>query len=183
MGAYIESTDRPNQSRIAGSDVDVGEAVAINSNLKAVPFDGSSYVQADFQGVADDPLTGDQIAADEDDTGGFTYLASEDDRVNFGGDADADVIKLRTAEDTGGNEPTPSISDGDVVGFIDTSAGTLSSTAEFHGRIVEEGYEDGESTPTTYNRSNSNFVAIGTAYRDDGQAYDTPVRIEVNKDL
>lgn len=183
MASYIESTDRPNESRVAGSDVYVGEAVALPGDGTAVPFDGSTHTLDQFGGVADNPLTGDQIALDEDEVGGFTYESAENDRVVFGGDGDRDRIKLRTAEDTGGNEPTPNITDEDVVGIIDTSAGTLSSTDEYHGRIVEEGYEDGESTPTTYNRSNNNFIAIGKAYRDEGTAYDTPVRIEVNKDL
>lgn len=187
MAFYIESADRPPQSRVAGSDVHVGEAVAPTGSDTVRPFDGSQDALGDFLGVADDPLTSDAIARDEDDTNFGVYLASENDRVIYNGDADGDLVKIRTAEDTGGNEAAPSISDGDVVGFIDTSAGTLSSASEYHGRIVQEGYTDGESTPTTYNRSNGNFVAIGRAYRketaDFADGWDVPIRVEINKSL
>jgi len=183
MASYIESTDRPNQSAIANEDLEPGEALASAGTGLVRAFDGSQDVSGDFRGVADDPLTGDQIALDEDEEQLGLYEASEDDRVIHGGDTRGDKIKLRTAEDTSGNEPTPSIDHDTVVGFVDTSKGTLSSTSEYHGRIVEEGYEDGESTPTTYNRSNDNFVAIGVAYRDDADSFDEPVRIEVNPDL
>jgi hypothetical protein len=183
MASYIESTDRPNESAIADEDIESGEAVSYAGTGLVRLFEGSGDTSAGFLGVADDPLTGDQIALDEDEEQLGLYEASENDRVIYGGDTRGDKIKLRTAEDTGGNEPTPSIDHQTVVGFIDTSAGTLSSTAEYEGRIVEEGYEDGESTPTTYNRSNGNFVAIGVAYRDDADSYDEPVRIEVNPDL
>lgn len=183
MASYVESTDRPNQSRIAGSDVVPGEAVAPTGSNTVRPFDGSQDTLGEFLGVADNPLTGDQIAVDEDDTTEPLFEAAEDDRVIYNGDADGDLIKLRTAGDTGGNEAAPAISDNTVVGFVDTSAGVLSSTSEFHGRIVEEGYTDGEATPVTYNRSNGNFIPVGIAYRDEGAQFDTPVRIEVNRDL
>lgn len=181
MASYVESTDRPNQSRIAGSDVAPGEAVAPTGSNTVRPFDGSQDTLGEFLGVADNPLTGDQIAVDDDDSSPPLYEAAEDDRVIYNGDADGDLIKIRTAEDTGGNEPVPAITDGTVVGFVDTSAGSLSSTSEYHGRLVEEGYTDGDAT--TYNRANGNFIPVGVAYRDEGEQYDTPVRIEVNRDL
>lgn len=183
MATYIESADRPPESRPAAADVYVGEAVAETGSGTVTPFDGSSHTIAEFLGVADDPLTGDQIALDDNETGGFIYESAEDDRVVYGGDADRDRIKIRTPEDTGGNEAAASISDGTIVGFIDTSAGTLSSTSEYHGRVVEEGYDDGESTPTTYNRSNGNFVPLGVAYKDDADSYDDVVRVEVRNNL
>ena len=180
MASYVESTDRPNQSRIAGSDVVPGEAVVVNSNNKAEPFDASTHALGDFAGVADNPLTGDQIAVDEDDTSPPLFEAAEDDRVIYNGDADGDLIKLRTALSDGTDDPAPSISDGNVVGFIYDSDGSLTSPGNFVGRIVEEGYSDG--TTTYGSGSAGDFIAIGTAYRDEG-ATDTPVRIEVNRDL
>lgn len=183
MGFFLESYDRPLKSHIAANDVHVGEIVADNGSDKATPFDHSSHGEDDLLGVADRLHAGDHVAFDVDDTDHDIYKSADDDRVPSGGDADRDVIKALTAEDTGGNEATPDITDGDVVGIVDTSAGSLSSTAEYKGRVVEEGYDDGESTPTTYNRSNNNFFALGVAHRDDVNAFDEPVRIEVRKDL
>jgi len=67
------------------------------------------------------------------------------------------------------------------VGVADETA--VQGTAdEFEGRIVEEGYDDGT---TTFNRGNTNFLAVGRAYRPGKQngdavnAYDEPVRIVV----
>lgn len=180
MASYIESTDRPNESRVAGEDIYVGEAVALPGDGTAVRFDAASHALGQFAGVADNPLTGDQIALDEDEEGGFTYEAAENDRVVFGGDADADRIKLRTAKSDGTDDPAPNVTDGDIVGFIYDSDGSLTTPDNFVGRIVEEGYSDGT---TTYGRSSAgDFVAVGRAYRDEGTT-DTPVRIEVRKDL
>lgn len=183
MGFYIESADRPYKSRVVASDVRTGEIGADNGSDQAVPFDYASHNETDLLGVATQPRRGDYIAKEDDETTDYLYKASENDRASFGGDADRDVIKARTAEDTGGNEAAPSITAGDVVGVIDTSAGTLTSTSEYEGRVVQEGYTDGESTPVTYNRSNGNFFAIGVAHRDDATSFDEPVRIEVRKDL
>lgn len=183
MGFYIESADRPYKSAIVSSDVRTGEIGADDGSDGAEPFDFNNHDEATLLGVATQPRRGDYIAAEDDETTDFTYKAAEDDRASFGGDADRDVIKVRTAEDTGGNEAAPSISDGDVVGIIDTSAGTLTSAAEYQGRIVEEGYTDGEGSPTTYNRTNTNFFAIGVAHRDSSTSFDEPVRVEVRKDL
>lgn len=187
MAFYIESADRPLKSRVAAEDIHIGELVIENGsdNVRRVDAQNDSR----FDGVADNPRSGDHIALDDDDTSNIgVYLSSENDRVVYGGSADGDIIKARTAEDPGGNESAPDISDGDVVGVVDTSAGSLSSTGEYKGRVVEEGYVDGDGT--TYNRSNSNFLAIGVAYKpspdptsDTVNAYDEPVRIEVRKDL
>jgi hypothetical protein len=183
MGFYVESADRPYISRLAAEDIDVGTLVAENGS--------DQYREADAQNdsvlsyLATEPQTAEHIADDEDAVAGpyGTYLSAENDRVPSLPLVDGDLVKVRTAEDAGGNESSPSISDGDVVGVIDTSAGTLTSSSEYQGRIVEEGYTDGESTPTTYNRSNSNFVALGTAERDESSSFDDPVRIRVKRDL
>lgn len=181
MGFYVESADRPYQSRIAAEDVHVGTLVNENGSDNYERTNGADH--SAIEALATAPRRGDYIAKEADETTDFKYLASEDDRVPALPLADRDVVKVRTAEDTGGNESAPSISDGDVVGVIDTSAGTLTSTAEYEGRIVEEGYTDGESTPTTYNRTNSNFLPLGVAYKDDSTSFDEPVRVEVRRDL
>lgn len=183
MAFYVESQDRAYRSYIVNSDMVPGELGANDGSGGAVPFDAASHTEADFLGVAEAHRSGDQIALDMDSTEAIEFVAANNDRASFGGDADRDVIKVRTAEDTGGNEAAPSISDGTVVGVIDTSAGTLTSTDEYKGRVVEEGYTDGEGTPVTYNRTNGNFYAVGIAYRDDASGFDEPVRVEVRKDL
>lgn len=174
MGFYIESADRPLKSRIAASDVEVGTLVIENGsdNVRKVTADTDSR----FDGVADNPRSGDHIAYDDEDVTDIgVYLASEDDRVNYGGNADGDRIKVRTAQDNG-TDPAPSISDGDVVGFVDDTA--VSGTgAEFEGRLVEEGYTDNGAT--TFDRSSGNFVAVGVAYKDEASSFDAPVRVEV----
>lgn len=178
MAFYIESADRPHTSRIAGEDIHVGELVVEQGDGTVDRADAQN--DSDFDGVADAPHRGNHIAPDPHDaTGAFVYEAADNDRVPFGGEADGDHIKVRVPEDTGGNESSPNITDGDVVGFIDTSAGTLSSTDEYKGRVVEEGYTDGESSATTYNRSNNNFTAIGTALRDSATDWDDVVRVQV----
>jgi len=178
MAFYIESADRPHDSRIAGEDIHVGELVVDQGDGTVDRADAQN--DGYFDGVADNPHTGNHIAPDPHEaTGAFVYESADNDRVPYGGAEDDARIKVRTPEDTGGNESAPDISEGDVVGFIDTSAGTLSSTDEYKGRIVEEGYTDGESSATTYNRTNSNFIAIGKAHRDTGKDWDEAVRVRV----
>lgn len=180
MGFYAESVDRPHVSRVVSSDIYVGEIGAHDGSDKAEPFDFNNHDETDLLGVADNHRSGNRVVKDIDDTGGFTFQASEDDRASFIGDEDRAVIKVRTAEDTGGNEPTPDVESDDVVGIVDTSAGALSSTSEYQGRIVEEGYSD---DGTTFNRSNNNFFAIGVVRRDSANAWDAVVRVQVRKDL
>lgn len=179
MGFYTESVDRPYTSAVVAEDIDVGELGALNASGNAEAFDFASHTEEQLLGVATQPLSGQQVRLDDDDTGGFTYLTAEDDRASFAGEEDRAVIKVKTAEDNG-TDPAPSISHGDVVGVIDTSS-TISSAAEFQGRLVQEGYTDDGAT--TYDRGAGNFYALGTAYRDDSTAFDDPVRVQVNKDL
>jgi hypothetical protein len=181
MGFYTESVDRPYVSRTAGEDIDVGTLVVENGSdayRRANAEDDSRLSH-----LAARPRRGDFIAFDEDDTlSSFTYDAADNDRVPGQPLVDGDLIKTKTAKDAGGNESAPSISDGDVVGVVDTSAGTLTSESEYEGRIVQEGYTDGESTPTTYNRSNDNFIALGKAVKDSADSYDAVVRVRVNRE-
>lgn len=179
MGFYVESADRPARGRHAAEDIQPGELIAENGSDK--------YRLADDQNddiiryLARKPRSGQFIAFDEDDTPGDTYSSSDDDLVPAQPLADGDVVKCRTPADPGGNESSPSINDGDVVGVIDSSAGTLSDSTVYPGRVVEEGYTDGESTPTTYNRSNNNFLALGTAERDSATSFDDVVRVQVQR--
>lgn len=185
MGFYVESADRPYHSRIAAEDIHVGTLVNENGSDQFELTDGAD--ESTFEYLATAPRRGDYVAKEPDETTTFEYLSSENDRVPALPLADRDVVKIRTATDTGGNESAPTITDGDVVGLIDTSAGTLSSTADYAGRIVEEGYTDGESTAVTYNRSNNNFIPVGVAYRsetaDFSDGWDVPIRVEIRRDL
>lgn len=173
MAFYIESADRPPKSRLPAEDVPVGTLVVENgSDMVKV----AEFADSRFDGVADQPLTGEQINEYEniDDPNFDVYEAAEDERVTYGGDEDRARIKVRTAEDNG-TDPTPSISDGDVVGVAGNGA-------EFQGRLVEEGYTDDGGT--AYGReSTGDFLPVGIAYRDEGATYDTPVRVEVRGDL
>lgn len=174
MGFYIESADRPLQSRPPAEDIPTGTLVAEDGNDQAKL---ATFADSHFEGVAERPLTGAQIAEYDnvDDADWDTYEAAENERVNFGGGADRDVVKIRTAEDNG-TDPAPSLSDGDVVGIADVG------TAEFDGRIVQEGYTDNGGT--AYGRSSTgDFLAVGTVYKDEASAFDDPTRVMIRRDL
>lgn len=173
MAFYIESADRPPKSRLPAEDVPVGTLVVENGSDKVKV---AEFADGRFDGVADQPLTGEQIKEYEniDDANFDVYEAAEDERVTYGGDEDRARIKVRTATDNG-TDPAPSISDGTVVGIA-------ANGAEYHGRLIEEGYTDGGGT--TYGRSSTgDFLPVGIAYRDEAADYDTPVRVEVRYDL
>lgn len=181
MGFYVESADRPYESRLAAEDITVGTLVNENGSdaFQNTTQQEHGYIHA----VAARPMSGEFIGDDEDSVTGVpeSYKAAENDRVPALPLTDGDTVKARTAADNG-TDPAPSIGDGDVVGVIDTSTGSLASGGEFEGRLVEEGYTDGGGTPTTYNRSNGNFMPLGTAYKDGGTAHDVPVRVRVRRD-
>lgn len=180
MGGHIESADRPYESLVAAEDIHTGELVGENGSDKFRRADAQNENRLSF--MATRPHTGDWIADDEDATSNDLYESADDDRVPALPLVDGDVIKVWTPEDTGGNESAPSAGHGDLVGVIDTSAGTLSSTDEYKGRVVQEGYTDGESTPVTYNRSNSNFIALGRVYKDSTSSFDDILRVRVNRE-
>lgn len=176
MEFYIESADRPYQSGVANSDVQAGQLVYDGTN-GVEPF---AYADApDLDGVA--VYEPEYLAAeDEDAISNEVYSASDGDRVPYGGNADGDVIKVRTIGSTGGPS-APSISHGDVLGVVDS--GDANAPADADGRVVAEGYSNGG---TTFNRSNNNFVAVGRAIRPNKQndqgavtAFDEPVRLDV----
>jgi len=179
MARFIYSSDRPYRSGIVAEDIDVGELVGYNGSGKFIAFDANDHSAEDFEGVADFQHTSEAISEDDEDTSYGTFLASEDDRASAGGSADGDSIKVKTVQDNS-TDPAPDISDGDVVGVVDSSA-VSGSGGEFEGRLVEEGYAD--NAPTTFNRSNDNFIPIGTADRDSSSSFDDTVRVEVRKEL
>lgn len=171
---YIESKDRPAQSGIANEAIKAGTLV----HDEGAGVDLATFADGDFSGVAE--YSEEFLSAeDEDAIADESYEAG--DRVIYGGAEDAAVIKARTIADNG-TDPAPSISHGDVVGIVDDTA-VAGSGGEYQGRIVEEGYAD--STPTTFDRSSGNLIAVGRAYRPGKQNgdtvtdYDEPVRIVV----
>lgn len=199
MGFYVEVTQTPNRSGLAGEDIPAGTAVVIeDGEVTLADAENHDY----FDGVADTPRTGEYIASFDHESSDFVYRedAEDDDNhatlgyedskgpylVPVGGGDDGDIVRIRSQPDE--DEAAPDIGDGDVVGFIDTS---VADAPDIAGYVVEEGYED--DAGTTYDRDDDNFVAIGTAYRpvanvapsDDGTVtdYDFPVRIRVNKGL
>lgn len=117
-------------------------------------------------GVIED-LADDHIAEHTEDfrSGGldaFTYDTSDGDRAQAGGGEDHARLRLRTPADNG-TDPAPAIQGWSVVGIPDRSG--------MEGRIVEEGYTDGQGTPVTYNRSNSNFNPVGLAAMSDPKTH------------
>jgi len=111
-------------------------------------------------------------------------------RVQYQPLEDSAILRVRTVEETtDGVTAAPSISHRDVVGIVDEADADAPSSA---GRVVEEGYvndENDDAATTTFNRSNSNFKAVGVAYRPGqraGQAedrFDHPVRVIMFSEL
>lgn len=112
-------------------------------------------------------LADDHIAEhDEDFRSGldqFTYDSSNGDRAQAGGGEDHARLRCRTPVDGGDGDPAPTIQGWSVVGIPDRTG--------MEGRIVEEGYTDGQSTPVTYNRSNGNFNPVGLAMMSDSKTH------------
>lgn len=173
MAFYIESADRPSQSRVAAEDIHVGEAVQEDGS------DGVERANAndhnDFAGVADNPQSADWIAAEADEDSNETYDSADNDRVVYGGGAPGDVIKVRTIENNS-TDPAPSINDGDTVIIPDASL--ADSATEFEGRVVQSGYSD--DSGDTHNTSNG--IVVGKAYRDSATSFDSVVRVKVSRD-
>ncbi|UBF23163.1 hypothetical protein M1M34_gp012 [Haloarcula tailed virus 2] len=187
MGFYIEQTDRSLMSAMPAEDIPVGTLVANGSAVGTVEL-AEAQNHADWDGVAEAPRRAEYIAEESDEGSDFTYKSGDqpDDLsdngylVIYGGDSDGDLIRVRSIVDET-DAPAPSLTDGAVVGYVDTSAGALTSANA--GRLVEEGYVDTTGSPTTYNRTNGNFVAIGKVVQDSVTTNDTPVRVQVQKNL
>jgi hypothetical protein len=182
MGFYVESADRPYQSRLAAEDIHVGTLVHEDGSDAYELLDADTH--SSFDGLATAPRRGDYIAKEEDETTAFKYLASENDRVPALPLADRDVIKARTIKETNsGITSSPNISDGDTVVVVDTSDGDAPTSA---GRIVEDGYsndENDDNGSTTFSLSNDNAIGVGKAYKDSATGFDEVVRVEIRRDL
>lgn len=173
---YVEQADRSPQSGVATEEVYAGELVydGPEDGLDVLTFaDGNLNV-----GLA--RYDAEEMAAETDEDV-VEEVYSTGGRVQFQPLESAAILKVRTVDDTGAD--APSIGHRDVVGIVDETDGDAPSSA---GRIVEEGYSNGS---TTFNRSNSNFKAVGRAYRPANRAgeavteYDDPVRVIVFGEL
>lgn len=185
---YVDQADRSYQSGVADEEVKAG--VLITDDGAGVTR--LEFADGDYDGLAvHDP---EQLAAEDHDVGttAATFVYATDDRVRYQPSEDGMIVRVRTIRDNS-TDPAPSISHRDVVGVLDETSGTLSGSArDFEGRIVQEGYQDGDATPTTYNRSNSNFLALGRALRpalgahEGGNAvskFDHPMKVAVFDEL
>lgn len=151
---YAYSRDRPVLSDISNVDgILPGELVYCVSGGGLRRATGAD---PRMDGVVED--FADQHIADN----AYDYRSSIDDfsydtgmRVQFDGHEDGARFRALTPVDDGDGDPAPNIQEWDVVGVPDRSG--------MEGRLVQEGYTDGQSTPVTYNRSNGNFLAVGIA--------------------
>lgn len=175
---YVEQADRSPQSGVANESIYAGELVHDDGDgVDALTFaDGTENV-----GLA--RYDAEAMAAEwEGDVVEEVYDAGQ--RVQYQPLEDSAILRIRTPEDNS-TDPNPSISHRDVVGIVDASA-LQGSAAEFQSRVVEEGYDDGT---TTFNRGNTNFKAVGVAYRPGQRAgeaedrFDHPVRVIMFSEL
>lgn len=192
---YILYSKDSNDSAMVSEKVLPGELVRHD------PADGKLRVATGADGRVDGVAAGMESAAwvaeDEDDfrtnRSDFAYYPkghADADKydglfpVPYGGNTDEDELRLRTPTDNG-TDPAPTFGPNSVVGIAD-------SDANFAGRVVQEGYTDGASTPVTYNRSNGNFLPIGTVSsaapeirENDGSysAFDSLLHVDRDKGL
>lgn len=176
MGFYIESSDRSLKSAVAGEDIKAGTLVEKQGDGTVTLVDNNSST---FDGVVEYVHREEAIADDDDDAFSQTYLAVEPDGlggaalVPFGGDADGDVIKVRTLLDPeDGDDDAVSITDGTRVGVVQNA------DTDYHGRVVQEGYSDGT---TTYDEATGNMIIVGKCLRDSADGYDQIIRVQVRK--
>lgn len=168
---YVEQSDRAYQSGVAAEKVYAGELIHDDGGSVSK----FAFADGDYSGLA---LYDPEFMAAEDEDAIADESVEAGDLVRYAPDEDAAVVNIRTPED--GGQSAPAVGHTDVVGVVDDGSGD--APAELVGRVVEEGYSNGS---TTFNRSNSNFIAIGEAYRpgqQNGDAvtdFDTPVRVEL----
>jgi len=173
---YVEQADRSPLSGLANEEIYAGELVDdTGSGVDLLEFadanDSFGLARYDAEAMA--------AETDEDVRGPF-YESGQ--RVQYQPPESGARVRVRTLPDDGG--AAPSISHRDVVGIIDEADGDAPSNVE--ARIVEEGYVNGT---TTYERGNSNFKALGRAYRPARQnggtmdEYDYPVRVNMFAEL
>lgn len=182
---YVEQADRSPQSGVANEDIYAGELTYDGGN----GVDVLTFAEADGDGHAGLARYDGQAFAREyeDEVREDKYVAGDPqrERVQYQPFEDSAVVRIRTIEETtDGVTVAPSIGHRNVVGIVDETDGDAPSSP---GRIVEEGYsndENDDTTSTTFNRSNSNFKAVGVAYRPERHdaavedpAFDEPVRV------
>lgn len=181
LESYVEQADRSPQSGVAneviipgelvhddGSGVDVFTYSDSNDHLGLARYDAQAFAR-------DYP---DDVQAREYDPG-----VPQRDRVQYHPFEGGAIVRVRTAANNS-TDPAASVGHRTVVGVLDDQS-TVSSASEFQGRIVEEGYTD--DAATTYDRSSSNFKAIGVAIRptrplNNGgtrSEFDAPIRVEL----
>lgn len=177
----VEQADRSTESNVVSEDIAPKELVIDNVGVGLELVDGD---EGYWDGVALHPDSGAWAHDHDEDTDPLVYQASENDRASYNGYEDGAIVRaLTTADDTA---PAPSISEGDVVGVVDT---TNADAPDARGRLVEEGYSadvDGDGAATTFSRANGNFLAVGRAGNLNGEtvtAYDVECRVEVDKSL
>lgn len=149
---HAYSSDRPPLSGIADEDgILPGELLYADSN----GVGKATYSDGMILGVCEN-FADSHLAVNEYDyrSGIDQFTYDTGDRVKFGGAEDGARLKVRTIGDNG-TDPAANVTEWDVVGIADKSS--------LAGRLVQEGYTDGASTPVTYNRSNGNLLPIGIA--------------------
>lgn len=171
---YIEQADRASQSGVADEEIDAGELVVSDGGAVT----RASYADGRYDGLQ---LYDPEFMAAEDEDAIADESIEVGDLSRYHPDEDSAVVHVRTLHDNG---TAPSIGHNDVVGIADSGTADADA-ADVDGRIVEEGYTNGT---TTFNRANSNFMAIGRAYRPAKQNgnsvtdFDVPVRVELFAD-
>lgn len=179
---YVEEADRSSESGVADESIDAGTLVYNDgAGVDLVTFADGEYTGLTLY----DP---EYLSAEDEDATSFgTYESG--DRVRYHPREGGARVRIHTIEETAdGVTSAPSIDHMDVVGIVDETDGDAPTSK---GKIVEEGYtndENGDSTTTTFNRSNNNFLAVGYALRpgnDDSAVTDfnKPVRVRLFSDV
>lgn len=169
MGFYINQADRSLKSALATEKIPLGAAVVVDN-------DGARLATSSdprFDGVADNPQNADWIADEWDEETDYAYnptgneySATGADRVAYGGNEDAALIRVLSASDD-----------------VSANHNTVMGVGPTAGKVVEEGYTTtgSDGSTTTYNRENGNFLPIGRVYKDEVIHGDVGVGIEVGK--
>lgn len=185
---YVEQADRSPHSGLANESIYAGELVndegaGVDVLTFAASGEGAGLARYDAEAMA---------AEDEDEVVEEVY--DTDQRVQYQPFEDSAVVRVRTIEETtAGVTTAPDINHQDVVGIVDETDADAPSSP---GRVVQEGYvndENDDAATTTYNRTNSNFKAVGVAYRPDtnpapvagqqAEGFDYPVRVVLFSEL
>lgn len=140
-------------------------------------------------GIVLGPESAEWIHEHDRDTDAEEYKSADNDRAPYVPHTDGAVVRCLTIpETTDGQTSSPSIGEGNIVGVPDTTV--TDGATGMSGRIVEEGYsndENNDSTSTTFNRSNGNFIPIGRAakqsHNNDVTGFEEQVRVRLEKDL